>query len=39
MRHKQVNFRRMKMYILLLIPVVKVVDSPRAEPGALQQGY
>jgi len=25
------------MYILLLIPVVKVVDTPRAEPDGLQQ--
>jgi hypothetical protein len=38
-----VNFRRMEpeMYILLLIPVVKVVDSIKAEPDVvrIQQGH
>ena len=29
----------MKVYILLLIPVVKVVNTPRAEPDVLQQVY
>jgi hypothetical protein len=38
-RHKQVNCRGMEIYILLLIPVVKVLDSSRAEPEALQQGH